>query len=641
MDFFGAQDQARTRSRRLIYAFAVCVLGVVLGVYFVVAFALVTAGEIASLFDPPLFLAVAVIIGGTILIATATRFAAWRSGGGAVARSLGGREIPADPSDPLERRLRNVVEEMAIASGLPIPEVFVLDQEDGINAFAAGHHPGDAAVAVTRGALRRLSRDELQGVMAHEFSHIRHGDMAINLRMAGFAFGLAALAFIGYIVFRSAGMMGRSRSKEAGAVGLGLFAIGAAVWLLGSLGELAARLLQAAVSRQREFLADAAAVQFTRHPAGLTGALRRIQAEADGSKVKSSHARETAHLFFAPALRSGLSGMLATHPPLVARLRALDPQGLHASTPLAPPPEVEQNTPSPARGGRPTPVPIPQVAAVAAVAGLAGGATTPATPPTLPKSPSSEANPGPAALAAAGRDLGDLPPAVRAAAGSALTATAVTLLLATADHQGPPPLPAAPDALSSAELTAALRDLAPVLNDLPRCLRLVALEHIAPAFRRLGPAENIALRRRLTRLVYEDQQVTAYEFSLLLLAQNRLTAPPTVATGDFRPFAADAAAVLATLARTGETPTDEVAPLLARVAREVDLPALPPVPAMDVEAVLAAADRLRALPWHLRPTFLAAAALIVTADGRRTAGETDLVRAFAHALDSPLPAFQS
>jgi len=638
MDFFGAQDQARRRSRRLVYAFAACVIGVVMGVYLVVAFALVAAGEISSLFDPLLFLAVAVLIGGTILIATATRFAAWRSGGGAVARSLGGREVPADPSDPLERRLRNVVEEMAIAAGLPIPEVFVLDQEDGINAFAAGHHPGDAAVAVTRGALRRLSRDELQGVMAHEFSHIRHGDMAINLRMAGFAFGLAALAFIGYIVFRSASMMGRSRSKEAGGVALGLFAVGAVVWLLGSLGELAARLLQAAVSRQREFLADAAAVQFTRHPAGLTGALRRIQAEASGSQVTSSHARETAHLFFAPALRSGLSGLLATHPPLVARLQALDPQGLHTTAPLAPPPVPAAAAPAPGRGGRPTPVPIPR-AALPGMAGLASGTTTRGSAPPMPTTPASEANPGPAALAAAGRDLGDLPDAVRAAASSPLAATAVTLLLATADHQGPPPLPAAPDALTCPELATALRDLAPAVNGLPRCLRLVALEHVAPAFRRLGPAENIALRRRLTRLVFEDQQVTAYEFSLLLLAQSRLTAPPTVATGDFRAFAADANAVLATLARTGETPASEVGPLLARVAREVDLPTLRGVPPTDVESALAAADRLRALPWHLRPSLLRAATLIVEADGRRTDAETDLVRALAHALDSPLPAF--
>jgi len=635
MDFFGAQDQARKRTRRLVIAYILCIAGVVLGIYVALAMVLV-ASQGHSLFDPALFIAVAVIVSGIILAASASRFALWRSGGGAVARSLGAREVPADPADPLEQRLRNVVEEMAIASGLPVPEVYVLDKEDGINAFAAGHHPGDAAVAVTRGALRRLSRDELQGVIAHEFSHIRHGDMALNLRLAGFAFGLAVLALVGYLLLRTTSMMGRSRSRNGGGVVAGLLLAGALIWLFGSLGELAARLLQSAVSRQREFLADAAAVQFTRNPGGLAGALRRIASEAAGSKIESSRARETAHLFFAPALTGGLSSLFATHPPLQDRLKALDPQGLHATLS----PAAALGALAPRGKDRPVARPQPGRGAVPALAGLAAateGAAPAAAPVPAPVA-GGEADPGQAALVSAARDLADLPGSIRAAGDIPLAAAAVALLLACADHSGPPPLPAANDALSGPDLDHQLDRLRPVVAGLASHLRLIALEHVAPAFRKLGPGESIALRRRLDRLAYADDQVTAYELALLLLARSRLSGPPEIRSGGFHPFAADGVRVLSALALAGGTAPDQVATVVAGALKAVDLPAAPPGPLADAGVVLEAADRLRALPWTVRPAFLNAAACVVESDGRLSAAEHDLLTALAHALDSPLPA---
>jgi Zn-dependent protease with chaperone function len=625
MDFFGAQDQARKRSRRLVIAFAGCVTAVVIAIYLVLA-AIFVAPDYGTLWDPVLLVGVAVVVGGVILIATATKLAQWRSGGGAVARSLGGREVPADPTDPLEKRLRNIVEEMALAAGLPVPEVYVLDREDGINAFAAGHHPGDAAVAVTRGALRQLSRDEMQGVIAHEFSHIRHADMALNLRLAGFAFGLAALALVGYLLFRSAALVGRGgRSRESGAIVIGLFAAGALVWLFGSLGELAARILQSAVSRQREFLADAAAVQFTRNPGGLVGALRRIAAGSAGSRIEEPHARETAHLFFAPALSGGLSGLLATHPPIGARLKALDPSGVHTAAAAAA--AVAERPAAPA----PPPPPTRRPAAAglhSALRGLAAGAMAAA-----------EADPGAEQLARAAGDLDALPDPLRTAADVPAAAAAIALLLATADHSGPPPLPPTPDALSGPDLDGQLVALRPHISGLDRHLRLVALEHVAPAFRRLGPAECVALRRRLERLVQADDQVTAYEFALLLLTRSRLARPPMVLRGGFRPFAADALGLLATLARAGGTPKPEAVAVAAAALRAAGLEAGAfSINLDDAPAILDCAERLRALPWSVRPAFLQAAAKVVEADGQITADEHDLLRALAHALDCPMPA---
>ncbi len=239
-------------------------------------------------------------------------------GGGVVARSLGGVRISADTTDPLQRRLLNVVEEMAIASGVPMPEVYLLEQESGINAFAAGHNTSNAAIGVTRGTLTTLNRAELQGVIAHEFSHILNGDMRLNVRLMGLLFGLLVIALIGRTVLRGAT---RVRGDRKGGVMIVLL-IAVAVLIIGYVGLFFGRLIQAAVSRSREALADASAVQFTRDPNGLRGALVKIGASAAGSRVGNPEVEEVAHMLFAP----GMSRFFATHPPLLERLKAIDPR---------------------------------------------------------------------------------------------------------------------------------------------------------------------------------------------------------------------------------------------------------------------------------------------------------------------------
>ncbi len=281
----------------------------------------------SSLIDPaflsyntPLVGGAAVVTLGLVGLATMFRMASLRAGGGKVAVELGGVRVGADPRDPLRRRLRNVVEEVALASGVPVPEIYVLEKESGINAFAAGYTPADAAIAVTRGTLEKLSRDELQGVISHEFSHIHNGDMRLNIRLIGLLFGIMVLSLVARRVLFSARYtrVSRSSSNNSGGV-LILVAIG--VLVVGYVGMFFARWIKAAVSRQREYLADASAVQFTRNPDGIAGALKRIAVEANGSLLEAE-SEEVSHMLFG---EGGKASLMATHPPLIRRIQKIQP----------------------------------------------------------------------------------------------------------------------------------------------------------------------------------------------------------------------------------------------------------------------------------------------------------------------------
>jgi Zn-dependent protease with chaperone function len=329
VDFFTRQEQSRRTTRYLIVLFAAAFFSVALATAIVVALLF----QFMPAFDQPMlstsignssqyglmpFLATIGIVVLLMLIASAGRSAMLSRGGATVARMLGGTEIHGDSKDPLHRRFVNVVEEMSIAAGVPVPDIFVLESESGINAFAAGLEQSDAAVAVTRGALERLNRAELQGVVAHEFSHILNGDMRINQRLMGFSFGILVLALAGRWMLRSMRFARRSRnSKGSIAVVLGI-----ALAVIGSIGVFFSRIIKAAVSRQREMLADASAVQFTRQPDGLAGALKKIGGFS--TEFTSAEAEEVAHMLFGRGA-SSFRGWFATHPPIIDRIRALEP----------------------------------------------------------------------------------------------------------------------------------------------------------------------------------------------------------------------------------------------------------------------------------------------------------------------------
>ena len=309
MNFFEHQAAARRTSTRLVILFGMAVVGIVLAVD-VAVYAATGSLEMLA------FTTIATI--AVIALGSMYRISSLSGGGEPVALQMGGVPVPENTTDLNLRRLRNVVEEIAIASGVPVPKIYVLEHEAAINAFAAGYSPSDAVVAVTRGALDKLNRDELQGVIAHEFAHILNGDMRLNIRLIGVLFGILMIGLIGRKILWHGRFSGRS--KGAGA----MFAAALVALIVGYVGLFFGRMIKAGVSRTRETLADASAVQFTRQSQGLAGALKKIGGLDEGARLNDrANAEEVSHMLFGDGI--GFSGLFATHPPLLKRIQALEP----------------------------------------------------------------------------------------------------------------------------------------------------------------------------------------------------------------------------------------------------------------------------------------------------------------------------
>ena len=318
-DFFERQAVARRNTKWLVVMFVFAVIGIVGSTFVVTAIAIGSAENGKVNFALPLLASAGALV--VIILGSLFKTAQLASGGTVVAERLGGRRVFPNTIDPTERRVLNIVEEMALASGVPVPPVFLLSEEQGINAFAAGHSPSDAVVGITRGCAQQLTRDQLQGVVAHEFSHILNGDMRLNLRLIGVLHGILLMGLIGRELLRlgAFGGGGRSRKNDGAAP---LLVIGLAFMVIGFLGLFLGNLIKAAASRQREYLADASAVQFTRNPEGIAGALKRIGAAVFGSKLATPRAAEASHMYFA----EGISSLFASHPPLTDRIARIEPQ---------------------------------------------------------------------------------------------------------------------------------------------------------------------------------------------------------------------------------------------------------------------------------------------------------------------------
>jgi Zn-dependent protease with chaperone function len=333
MDFFQRQDNARRRTRWLVVYFIGAIFGLAC-TFYVISLPPYFHGNpesVGAFWHPELFQVVVSVILIIIALGSLIKAIKLRKGGKAIALAMGGRALTQAATDPDERELQNIVEEMSIASGVPMPAVYVLDREPGINAFAAGFRPEDAVIGVTNGAMRFLTRDELQGVIAHEFSHILNGDMRLNLRLVAWLHGILWIAIVGRGLLEGARrcIPWNSEADDLKKAGLGLFFIGTGVGViiygLGSGGVFFGHLIKSAVARQREFLADAAAVQFTRNPMGLANALKKIGGLAHGSRIRSPLAEEASHMFFGNSLRASWFGFFATHPSLKKRIKLLDP----------------------------------------------------------------------------------------------------------------------------------------------------------------------------------------------------------------------------------------------------------------------------------------------------------------------------
>ena len=509
MDFFARQEAARRTTRWLLVAFLISVVLVVLAIDAVVVLLFGAAEPDAS--PTAAVLGTSVVVLAIICGASLFKTLSLRAGGAAVARSLGGTRIERATSDLALKRLHNVVEEMAIASGVTMPEVYVLENEDGINAFAAGNSPADAAIAVTRGAATRLKREELQGVVAHEFSHILNGDMRLNLRLLGWTFGLLAVAIVARTVLNSSPNVSRGNRKD-GAGALMLAAL--AVMLLGYIGVFFGRLLQAAVSRHRERLADASSVQFTRNPTGLTGALLKIAGTHSGSRLVTPEAEEVAHMLFA----AGLPRLFATHPPIEERLKALDPSFKKENLPALAAEAARDAERQRAADTSRTPRPEDEAGADAfssapdrnvrgsAAQGIAALAGTMASENVR--------------YAQSARDA--VPEGLRDFVQSADHARALVLVVLAS--KVPEVLTQQRRILESAygaEFTTRVLGMQALADSLPPALRLPAIQQIFPALRRLSLRERQQLRDVVAALANADDRIDVFECCLtLLLASN-------------------------------------------------------------------------------------------------------------------------
>ena len=632
MNFFKRQDEARRASRRLVVLFGLSVVVVVASVDLVV-FLLMRQGEahahgyMPSLTEwlavhPRMVVGTTLIVLAIIVLASVYKTMLLGGGGGVVARSLGGVRISADTTDPLQRRLLNVVEEMAIAAGVPMPEVYLLEQESGINAFAAGHNASNAAIGVTRGTLTTLNRAELQGVIAHEFSHILNGDMRLNLRLMGLLFGLLVIALIGRTVLRGAT---RVRGDRKGGV-LIVLLIALAVLIIGYVGLFFGRLIQAAVSRSREALADASAVQFTRDPSGLRGALVKIGASSAGSRVGNPEVEEVAHMLFAP----GLNRFFATHPPLLERLKAIDPR--------FDPKEIDSARARmvAAAAEAETPAVTAQAAEVMSIIDLPAG--TPSTVAQL------VGNPGTAHMQLAREIRESLPEQVVAAGRHPQSARA--LLLALALDSNPETRARQKQAIAlrlSAQIAAMTGALEPHIDALEPEQRIPVLLRAFPALRQLTHEERVQLMACLNGMLPRDGNVSLHSYVLRKLAQmhlrDDLNPRARLARLTLQAVQQEAQVLFSVLAQHGHA--DETS---ARRAYEAGMHHLFPrarpaygIPGPWAAALDLALSRLDQLAPIGKEQLVEALVATVSHDQQLTIGEAELLRAVCASLHCPLP----
>ncbi|HCG8577481.1 TPA: M48 family metallopeptidase [Vibrio parahaemolyticus] len=495
MDFFHHQDTARQRTGLLVMLFTLAVLAITglvsvisIGIYFYFTGEPFTTQSIIS-YCLLSFVGVLLVVSISSFIRLSELNA---NGGRGVAESIGGKLISTDTSNAKHRQLLNVVEEMSIASGIPVPPVYVMTEEHGINAFAAGMSIDDAVIGVTQGALDAFSRDELQGVIAHEFSHILNGDMRLNTRLIGALFGITCIAHFGHLILDNSNSTRHvSRSSSDSNKGFAVIILIAIVCLvLGWLGTLFGNMIKAAISRQREFLADASAVQFTRNDQGIAGALKKIGSNVQGSTLNTKASDEMSHMMFGQSKLSGFSSLFATHPPLDERIRRIEPNwdGIYAQHSHAQSTAFDNEQ----------------------VSGFAVGGGSPASQSASPSEQLSET----------GQQLiSQLPPELVDIAREPYSARfiAFALIFDGSDIQR--------EMIKSYVPLASQSTLLPWLDyDLPLHLRFPLLELALPALKSLSEAQKISLCKVLRELSETDNQYSLAEWCVINLLEKQLLA---------------------------------------------------------------------------------------------------------------------
>ena len=632
MDFFQAQGRARRRTGWLIVLFGLAVCGTVLAIYAVTRFILLSALKYpieqfaAQFWDFDQLWKVAAVTVGLIVAASLYKMRAVSASADSIALGLGGRLLDPNARDPYERRLLNVVEEMAIASGAPVPAVYVLPGEPGINAFAVGLDVHRSSIAVTDGCLKLLSRDELQGVVAHELSHLLNGDSRINIRLLGLVHGILVIGLLGKTLLRS--LFEKDENGRRRKVGF-LFIqstvfIGGSLFVIGSVGVFFARLIKAAVCRQRELLADAEGVQFTRNPGALAGALKKIGGLDQGSRLIAARAEEASHFYFSEGI-SHFTAWMSTHPPLAERIRLLDPEfsGELVAARLEPV-ALEEEVPGVAAavpGARGIPV---QPRAVIATVGALGDEH----------------------IAYAQSLVARIPQGLRDAIREPWVARAVVLALLL----DPKPETRAVQmnailALGDPRLADQVSRASGALRTCPAEARLPILDLALPALRRLSSAQYKELRDAVDRLIHADGRIGVFEYTLRCVLLRHLAAhfePKRERKAAPQIQAGDALCVLLSLlAHAGSADPVEAARAFEVACAELSSGrfrlGLLPRDKCNVVALDGALCRLGDTAPRLRGEILAACVAAVATDDKVTVAEGELLRAIADSLGCPMP----
>jgi Zn-dependent protease with chaperone function len=629
MDFFAQQARVRGSSRRLVALFVLAAVAIVAAIDAVVWLAMghhAADGEPAASNLPLLFASSVAVIAG-IGLSSLFRIMSLSSGGKAVAESVGAVPVSPDTRDPQLRRLRNVIEEVAIAAGVPVPDIYLMADEAGINAFAAGYSASDAAVCVTRGCLDRLSRDELQGVIAHEFSHVLNGDMRLNIRLMGLLFGILVLAIVGRRVI----WFGGSGNRRGGGQ---VWLIGLALMVVGYIGYFFGRLIQAAVARSRESLADASAVQFTRQTDGIAGALKKIAIFAEGSALQVANKQEVAHMLFGEA--GSFNALFATHPPLLERIRALEPGFKEADLArmaagmqreAASPPPVRANGPAAASGvpGMPG-LPLPPI-----LTGVLAGGVAAAAP----------------AFQRAAAVQRAMPASLSEAVQQPESALAVMLALALsleAELQ-PAQRRIVADAFGD-DVQRAVQAQASVLAALAPIARLPLVSLAFPALKQLPDGRQQTLLRALDELVKVDGRVDINEYCLarllrIHLSEARLPRRAPVDGVKKLPAARDSVILVCTIVAAAGCSDEAGARRAWLFAMQQAFPGeaieWTPPPAAWQAPFERALDDLDGLSPMAKELVIQALLRAVRADGQISVEEAELLRVICASLHCPVP----
>jgi len=642
MNFFESQDRVRKNTAKLVFLFALAVITLIImtNLLVMMVFGYINSEQLRDgetliqQMDWQTFVAVGTGVSVVILVGSLYKIMALSAGGKAVAESLGGQLIPQDTDDLNRRKLLNVVEEMAIASGTPAPPVYLLADEPGINAFAAGFSPRDAVIGVTQGTIDHLTREQLQGVIAHEFSHIFNGDMRLNIRLMGVLNGILIIGMIGYYILYSTAYSRHRRGSDKGAGGMLALAIG--LMVIGFAGTFFGGLIKASVSRQREYLADASAVQFTRNPNGIAGALKRIGGLEYGSKVDNPGAPEVSHAFFAQGISGFMQALAATHPPLAKRILRIDPHWNgkfdYSDKIDRPRDEDEAAKTQTATRARIT----NKVAAVAVGAAVAD----------VMKAIDQIGNPKQETINYARSLISELPIAIKEAAREPYGARAViySLVLDRGQEVRAKQLKQLHDH-ADPDVRVLTLALMPEMSGLDIKYRLPLIDIAIPALKQLSISQYKAFRLNLIALIEMDSKVDLLEWSLQKILFNHLDGqffklPHAQARySRLAQVKKEIELILSVMAYAGQQNQGDAEKAFDSAAQALELSELVLRTRSEIRlsGVDAALEKLAKLKPLVKPRLLKACVASIVHDQRVSPVEVELLRAFSDVLDCPMP----